>query len=182
MNRRGSTLPGVPKNPSSTLVDIQSVCKYVLTIVCKIAKLVSKYSQQSSCFESTDQIYIYIYIIFKQVAEAQELEEKNAKQELMKAKRTNSFSANKKKSRHDIKRDEAADPLTPIREFEGEETNLVGPNGKASRTSNEYVKSYISLMRSQKKPEKEVRNRVDTLVCAEKLYSNYLLILMCAKY
>ena len=52
-------------------------------------------------------------------------------------------------------RDDAVDPLTPIREFEeNEDINIMNTQGKTSRTSNEHVKSYISLMRSQKKTEK----------------------------
>ena len=59
-------------------------------------------------------------------------------------------------------RDDAVDPLTSIREFEeNEDINIMNTQGKTSRTSNEHVKSYISLMKSQKKTEKEVK------VCSE---------------
>ncbi len=66
---------------------------------------------------------------------------------------------NKKKGRHDqMKRDEIADPLSPIREFEENDTETMSPDIKESKVSNDYVKSYISLMKSQKKEEKEVIN------------------------
>ena len=114
--------------------------------------------------------YYFVNMKLEQVSDAQELEEATALQpeESMKAKSTSSTRSNKKKSRHDLKRDEAVDPLTPITEFEeGEETKLMSPNGKTSRTSNEYVKSYISLIRFQKKPKTEVReNRILCKYCS----------------
>lgn len=72
---------------------------------------------------------------------------------------SNTTAIAKKKSRYDLKREDVADPLTPIREFEeNEEPNLLSPSGKASRSSNEYVKSYINLMKSRKTAVKEVSN------------------------
>ena len=85
-----------------------------------------------------------------------------ANQDSGNTKGTNNSTSNKKKSRQEIMRDDAVDPLTPIREFEeNEDINIMNTQGKTSRTSNEHVKSYISLMRSQKKTEKEVK------VCSE---------------
>ena len=75
------------------------------------------------------------------------------------SKGTNHITSNKKTSRQEIMRDDAVDPLTPIREFEEtEDISMMNTQGKTSRTSNEHVKSYISLMKSQKKTEKEVRS------------------------
>ena len=95
-----------------------------------------------------------------QVADAQDCREDSVLtgQDSLNSRRHSNSTSNKKKSRQEIVREDAVDPLTPIREFEeNDEGQAIGHQGKTSRTSNDYVKSYISLMRSQRKPEAEVK-------------------------